>query len=457
MKKKFSIFCLFRNSSCLEKVRFVYQDIGSLEPLPKGKVSFMSQPPKKTSAQENGNRLIEGKIGNLTRQNLPAIPPNQHEKNKPFEQVAVATNALRFMADIFPKFRGTLQRFAALNINRQMPLIRDILKATRLVLVVIRACELKYKIFLDKNQMADFRKIHSKLRTRGLTFPTYEEIVNRIHQLNEHNKLADAYHKGYSIFAVGSGVVPPVKKPETAVTAAVEPKKQESLEKYPEKIFFDGKVLEKEGHKTIALTFDDGPDFKYTPQILKILAGEKVKATFYLQGMFIRRHPEVVKQIATDGHEIALHSYDHINLKRIPDPKKAYKDQAAQTNRELERLGLPPSRIYRPAEGSITDSQVKEFARQGLVVTNWSIDTFDWQKPSSSKIRQRVMDKARPGAIVLMHSAGGDRSKTVAALPGMIADLRKKGFVFLTTSEILGLQDESEKDRSDQKILAQGK
>lgn len=472
------MFCVFLNNS--KEQRFIYQYSGPLEDLANHVVVKPRLPaetpvyPEKAKVQaeeteQAGDRIIKGKMEKLTRPKLQPIPLNQLDKITSSRQIAVATNALIWLAKISPRRRAVLQTFMNLEPDVKTVLIGDIFMATRLFLLMIRANLRQYKDLLDSKQLSDFRRVQNRLKTNGLVYPSYEEAAVWVRQLGKtqagQSQLLATYTEGVNIFTLSSdGIID--NPPEAIIQLSRKEKPTQNRfrvtespqsKKYPDKFFLEGRVVEKEGYPTIALTFDDGPDSKYTPQILKILAKENVKATFYLQGMFIRTHPDVVRQIASRGHEIALHSYDHKNLHRIPDPKKAYVEQALRTNIELSRLNLPLSQIYRPAEGSITNAQIEEFAKNGLVIVNWSIDTIDWQRPKSSEIHRRVVDNAYPGAIVLMHSAGGNRSRTVEALPGMIAALQEKGFAFVTTSEILGLQNQQKENKIPQTILAQGK
>ncbi|GEM_PF-1542649 len=390
-------------------------------------------------------RSVPPKPSTLTRQNLLPVLPHQIEKIPVSERTAVAINALKFVDHVLSEHGSALKTFVALESDEQIHSGHDVFEATRLFLVMMRSELLRYRDLLDERQRAEYQKTQGHLRSRGVDFPEYGAVVHALNQAGKtpegQRDLGAAYQEGRNLFLKAQGQPAPVKpeapKKEKPASNRYRSTESAQTKKYPNKFFMEGSVTEQDGHPTIALTFDDGPDPKYTPQILEILNKEQVKATFYLQGMFIRLYPAVVREIVAAGHEIALHSYDHVNLHHVSDPERAYVEQVQRTVGELERLGIPPPRLYRPAEGSITNSQIEAFARHGYMMVNWSIDTYDWQKPPPDQIRRRVLDNTYGGAIVLMHSGGGDRSRTVAALPGIIAELRDKGYVFLTTSQIL--------------------
>ncbi|MDP7421487.1 MAG: polysaccharide deacetylase family protein [bacterium] len=197
--------------------------------------------------------------------------------------------------------------------------------------------------------------------------------------------------------------------------------------------------------KFVALTFDDGPDSVFTPQILKLLAQHKVTATFFLPGRKIERFRETARSIKKAGHAVGGHSYDHPDLRKLTE-EVAYNTQVNKTQRIFKNiLGFKPA-IFRPPYGAVTDRQICFFAETGLKIINWSVDTFDWDRARNSpaQIASTVLKYGHAGSIILMHSAGGDRSGTVKALPVIIKTLRRRGFQFVTVTELLGLPAELE-------------
>lgn len=188
----------------------------------------------------------------------------------------------------------------------------------------------------------------------------------------------------------------------------------------------------------VALTFDDGPDAKYTEQILDILKRYNIKATFFLLGKNMQEYPEVAKRIMREDHAIGNHSYDHVDLRKL-SKEIAFESQIEKTQVIFdEQLGFRPV-IFRPPYGAVKDEQIAYFAQQGIKIINWSIDTFDWDSKQNSpeQINEKIARYFHEGAIILMHSGGGDRSKTVAALPGLIEFLLDRGYKFMTIPEML--------------------
>lgn len=177
------------------------------------------------------------------------------------------------------------------------------------------------------------------------------------------------------------------------------------------------------GSTRIALTFDDGPDPQWTPQVLALLKEYGVKATFCIVGENAESHPDLVRSIVADGHTICNHSWNHdITLgKRSP---AAIRDDLLRTNDAI-RAAAPDARIayFRQPGGAWTYPVVSTCEDLGMTPLHWAVDPTDWQVPGAAKITQTVLAETRPGSIVLMHDAGGDRSGTVEALQRLLPEL----------------------------------
>ena len=181
--------------------------------------------------------------------------------------------------------------------------------------------------------------------------------------------------------------------------------------------------------KTVALTFDDGPDPRNTPQVLQILRASGIKATFCVIGFEARAFPNLIAAIHADGHVLCDHTESHPYLDRIPGP--AVDAQLAGPAAYLAQLvGRGPA-FMRAPYGALNPSVIAIAHRQGLRVLGWSVDPSDYQRPPAGTIVSRVLSQVHPGAIVLMHDGGGDRSPTIAALPAIIAALRAQGYTFV--------------------------
>ncbi|GIM46517.1 hypothetical protein DNHGIG_20660 [Collibacillus ludicampi] len=192
--------------------------------------------------------------------------------------------------------------------------------------------------------------------------------------------------------------------------------------------------------KKAALTFDDGPDIRFTPQILEILKRHGVKATFFIIGTRAQAHPEMVRRIAQEGHVIGNHTWTHPNLRKLsPGQVRAEIDK---TNQELFKiLGYYPD-LFRPPYGSTTPSEVREIGSMGYKVIDWSVDTRDWAGTPTTQIMNYVRSEISPGGIILEHCAGGrgeNLNNTINALPQIISLLKAQGFTLVTVPELLNI------------------
>ncbi len=178
-------------------------------------------------------------------------------------------------------------------------------------------------------------------------------------------------------------------------------------------------------HKRIALTFDDGPS-SYTPQVISILEHHHAKATFFEIGQQVS---SASRAILKAGDELADHSYHHESY-----PSRS---SMAATNRRIKSAtGFEPC-LFRPPGGSYNSRVVRDAKALGMTTVLWNVDPRDWSTPGSGAIYSRVVSGARPGAIVVMHDGGGNRSQTVAALPRIIRTLHGRGYRLVTVSKLL--------------------
>jgi cellulose synthase/poly-beta-1,6-N-acetylglucosamine synthase-like glycosyltransferase/peptidoglycan/xylan/chitin deacetylase (PgdA/CDA1 family) len=201
--------------------------------------------------------------------------------------------------------------------------------------------------------------------------------------------------------------------------------------------------------KKIALTFDDGPDSDWTPQILDILKQKHVAATFFVIGSNMEAHPGLVQRILDEGHEIGNHTFTHPNL--ADTPPAAVRLELNATQRLFEALTGRSMRLLRPpylGDAEPTDADeivpIEEAQKLGYITVGTHIDTLDWQMLPVDKMMQLVEKEAHDpnpdlrGSIVLMHDSGGDRSQTVKLLPVLIDRLRAEGYSFVPVSQLAG-------------------
>ena len=175
----------------------------------------------------------------------------------------------------------------------------------------------------------------------------------------------------------------------------------------------------------VYLTFDDGPHFSYTPQVLDILARHSARATFFVLGALAENQPELIDRIVAEGHTVANHSWNHENLAGMP--KAQFDSTIGRTQATLGDRGVP---CMRPPYGSIDGFTRDWAASAGLAVTLWTVDTNDWRQPGTETIADRIVLGATDEAIVLMHDGGGNRSQTVQALEIALNRLSPQGLRF---------------------------
>jgi polysaccharide deacetylase family sporulation protein PdaB len=192
--------------------------------------------------------------------------------------------------------------------------------------------------------------------------------------------------------------------------------------------------------KVIALTFDDGPNPVYTPQILDLLDQYHAKATFFVVGSRVKKYPQVAKELVLRGHEIANHTYRHPNLGKISFQQ--FQAEMEQTKMAiLEATGIT-SHLFRPP-GGYYDERIVNAARQAgylVVMWSWHQDTRDWANPGTHLVVRKVLSNARNGDIVLFHDNGGDRSQTIDALEKILPELKQRGYRFITVSELVNIR-----------------
>ena len=186
--------------------------------------------------------------------------------------------------------------------------------------------------------------------------------------------------------------------------------------------------------RDIALTFDDGPG-PYTPGVLSILEQSHVRATFFAIGRMERYFSESTVRELRDGYVVGDHTENHPALARL-SAHEQHEELFEQIAR-IELVGGPRPSLFRPPDGSFNATTMRELQALNLLMVLWSVDTEDYRLPGVASIVQRVVAGARPGAIVLMHDGGGDRSQTVAALPLIIRELHRRGFHLVTVPELL--------------------
>ena len=186
--------------------------------------------------------------------------------------------------------------------------------------------------------------------------------------------------------------------------------------------------------RSVALTFDDGPQPTWTLRILRILEDFNVKATFFTIGYRVRAYPEIARQLLRAGMELGNHSQSHPNsppFTQLPDGRLRAEMRAGA--RALEEIGVEPT-VFRPVGGAWNGRVLREADALGERTVLWSVDSRDWTGISPDAIVRNVLGSVGPGSIILLHDGGGDSAATAAALPRIIRGIRAKGLGFETLS-----------------------
>jgi len=195
----------------------------------------------------------------------------------------------------------------------------------------------------------------------------------------------------------------------------------------------------------LALTFDDGPDPVWTPKILDVLAEHHVHATFFVVGTAAAEHPDLVRRMIEEGHEVGVHTFTHVDLATVPQWRRDLEFRAAQS--ALAGASGITSSLFRPPYSSspaaLTDgtwSVIVDAADRGYVSVLSSLDSRDWERPGVAQIVHNATPTGGDsGDVLLMHDGGGDRSETVAALDELLAEYETAGIDVTTVSDAAGL------------------
>lgn len=189
--------------------------------------------------------------------------------------------------------------------------------------------------------------------------------------------------------------------------------------------------------KQVAITFDDGPDGHFTPQILDILGKYDVKATFFILGSAADENRDVLKRIDEEGHVVASHGWGHKNFTKIS--KSNALDELKKTNDLIKEVTGKSNALFRLPYGAFNNTVLKTVADQGFHNIYWSIDPRDWSGDPPEKILNNIKQNIEPGAIILLHSSGSKKSipNTVKTLPNIIEFLQEQGYDIVTIPELL--------------------
>lgn len=184
--------------------------------------------------------------------------------------------------------------------------------------------------------------------------------------------------------------------------------------------------------KEVALTFDDGPHPPFTQRLLALLKQLNVRATFFLVGKKVDKAPEVVALIARDGHEVANHTYHHLNLDKRTEAEAI--EEIRLGNEAIKRACGKTPVVFRPPGGHHQDHVLRAAGSLGMTVILWTDDPADFANPGADIIQSRILEQVGSGSDILLHDGV---EQTLEMLPDLVARLRRAGYRFVTVSEMV--------------------
>jgi peptidoglycan-N-acetylglucosamine deacetylase len=188
------------------------------------------------------------------------------------------------------------------------------------------------------------------------------------------------------------------------------------------------------GAPVVALTFDDGPDPRFTPRVLDLLYRYGIRASFFCVGINVAAHPDLPARAAAEGHTVGNHTWSHPYL---PDlTRDELLRQVDATSEALTSAVGQAGRLVRPPYGARTPDVLRWLAEHELTTVLWDVDAHDWAAPGAEAIVGAVTGAVGAGSVVLMHDGGGDRTQTVEALPGILRSLLDRGYTFATIDQL---------------------
>jgi peptidoglycan-N-acetylglucosamine deacetylase len=186
--------------------------------------------------------------------------------------------------------------------------------------------------------------------------------------------------------------------------------------------------------REVALTFDDGPS-RFTPRLVRALRRVHAPATFFPVGYAIERFPRHLRLLRRRGYTIGDHTMSHPLMSELPGPR-----QLAEIDgqvRLLREAGVAYPRLFRPPYGAFDAWTRGLIQERRMLMVLWSVNPEDYNRPGAKAIVKRVLAGVKPGAIVLLHDGGGDRSQTVEAVPRIVRGLRARGFRVVSVPRLL--------------------
>lgn len=201
-----------------------------------------------------------------------------------------------------------------------------------------------------------------------------------------------------------------------------------------------------EEHRDVCLTFDDGPHVKGAPRIMDVLKKERIHGTFFVVGLRVKEHPELVKRMIDEGNEVGNHTEDHIRLDTLPIKNARAEIRNCEIN--VERACGRYTRLFRPPGMRLNHELGVALKKMGYTTVDYNVGARDFiatprdkltpelledMNTTPSQVAERVLDNVKPGVIILLH----DNPVTAAALPTIVDNLKRQGYGFLTVTEMM--------------------
>ncbi len=206
--------------------------------------------------------------------------------------------------------------------------------------------------------------------------------------------------------------------------------------------------------RKVALTFDDVPDPRFTGKVLDVLKNKRVKATFFAMGTRSLRHPDLLRRIAREGHDVGNHSYSHPDFSKLA--LEDVKSQIIRAEKTIAGIiGYKP-KLVRPPYGEIMPEQLEWAKSEEFTVVNWDVDSADWRQLKADEVFRNVTRTVRPGSVILMHAGGGHGQNlegTVKALPRIIDWLREHEYEPVPLTELLDVPVYRDKNNPLQQMM----
>ncbi len=297
----------------------------------------------------------------------------------------------------------------------------------------------------DSRKASDIVQAHKlidKLHVKDKTSldKSMSQLTNYLSEIDKVNQIVTKAHENISEEGIKSSEealallkAPYEKSDKEALAKQINADKQILIERQKEAERIANVQNQYANKKLIALTFDDGPNPNTTPQLLKILTDAQVPATFFALGKEAQTCPQIIKEEADRGNEVASHTWDHKDLVTLsPDQQK---QEIESANQLINKITGKNVTLFRPPYGSYNKSVLSQ---TNLSAVNWTVDTNDWRYRTSAPVVQNVSTYAHDGAIILMHDI---HQWSVDAVPQIIQNLKAQGYTFVTVSTLLTVQD----------------